>query len=574
MDRRTVVRQNRYSHLRVGLIRGWGDGLGYARIYAGVNPLYIEVEVCCFRVPTNKMFRRFILLALAVPCLATWFLDSPDANPILSELCSVKSDILNAAGTFNDGVFDELNKAGLQSWLESHGIPSIVTEAAETAKEHKQLFLDDLKKLLTTTETTSNTWIITLKEFFQQHSGLLNGAADETMAGPANAIVKKSADQDLEIHNNNNPTAESVNSLLQDTFDSLLREFESRIERDNGNIDTYINDAQDFANAFIKDLDDQTEEDIGHLYEEAEAKISGYRANSDHKDISEVEESIRLVSEHLEKQIEGLSAQKEIEAEKIQTKLNNFIIAAEKSSLQDLDSVPRIGNSASSHHKNSKNPDQPQKKKKNNHKLPEFTTFVTRPTYWRTERLEKYLRLRGFDTFGYKRDELLEIVLGVYKNAESNSKFAVILDSWSSSDLKQILNNANEDASGSREELLDRVSEVYADIATALSQQPETRQKKINEIVDVLKKKSFDNFKGWEPRELREYLDSYGARTDSDYYTLIEAAKDNYYHFIYGFATSRDDGAVTVWGCIVSFFNSLFRRSDSGSDSQELWKRP
>lgn len=345
-------------------------------------------------------------------------------------------------------------------------------------------------------------------------------------------------------------TKAAGDSLLLDTFHNLLGEFESQLSSVGVSAKTYYKEAKEYANVFLQDLTTRADEDIQKLRSEADKKIKEINSNAEAKAKKskknadkirqDAAEQVKQVTSNLDKNIADLSSKLEKDSGDIIAQLDTILKHAKDTIYKDSSD------------------DNKTKEKK---KEPVFSDEVTSPDKWSESRLAKYLKLRGTDPSDHTPSEVLEAVKDIYSDVESTGDFSIFLDAWNDSELKKILKNANKSVKGTREEIIDRVSEVYKETMDSLSEHADVRQKETRQLVDVLKRKSFDSFDSWSTEDLKEYLKSYGAKTSGKHSDLVNAAKDNYYHFVYGYRNDRATGigalAENVKFRIKDFFNTF-----------------
>ena len=186
-----------------------------------------------------------------------------------------------------------------------------------------------------------------------------------------------------------------------------------------------------------------------------------------------------------------------------------------------------------------------------------YENFVTTTDKWSDDRLRKYLVSRGVDAKHSSREEMLETIQSVFGGIVSTTHVDALLDSWSAQDLKKVLKNAGAKYEGTRQELVERVSQIYTETVQAESQTEDELKYNIEKFIEQMKSKNNAHFERWNIDDLKEYLKSYGASVDGTREQLIEAAKDNYHHYINGIQSDRPKGIHAAIDSVKNYYHSL-----------------
>lgn len=173
---------------------------------------------------------------------------------------------------------------------------------------------------------------------------------------------------------------------------------------------------------------------------------------------------------------------------------------------------------------------------KGNMPLPDqsFSPTAPPPRNWKTDRLRLYLLVRGVDPSHYTNEEMVGIATLILGNVEASGRFEIILDSWPEFRLESM---AGDVKTNSRFKLVESAAMKFNETVEKMHKDERLREQYVHKTIESTKDKVLDNFNDWSEYDLAMYLDSYGAQYAG--YSIVEVAKDNYYHFVHGFHNNR-----------------------------------
>lgn len=107
-----------------------------------------------------------IALLFAAPTMASLFFTESKSDRIKSNLQNIGYEVLDSAGVVKDGVIETFDPESLKDWLEAHGVTDAASQTLETAKQHKEWLLEDIKDYAHHSQDFSNALLNKGKDFF------------------------------------------------------------------------------------------------------------------------------------------------------------------------------------------------------------------------------------------------------------------------------------------------------------------------------------------------------------------------------------------------------------------------
>lgn len=107
-----------------------------------------------------------IALLFAAPTMASLFFTESKSDRIKSNLQNIGYEVLDGAGTVKEGVIETFDPESLKDWLEAHGVTDAASQTLETAKQHKEWLLEDIKDYAQHSQDFSNALLNKGKDFF------------------------------------------------------------------------------------------------------------------------------------------------------------------------------------------------------------------------------------------------------------------------------------------------------------------------------------------------------------------------------------------------------------------------
>lgn len=105
---------------------------------------------------------------VASPVMGSLFFQESKADKIKKHLEAIGYEVTDSAGQIKDDIIESFDQQSLQDWLEAHGIHEKAEQTLETAKEHKDWLLEDIRDYAEQGQEASKKIIDKGKEYYEQ----------------------------------------------------------------------------------------------------------------------------------------------------------------------------------------------------------------------------------------------------------------------------------------------------------------------------------------------------------------------------------------------------------------------
>lgn len=146
------------------------------------------------------------LFTVLSPALGSLFFQESKADRIKNNLNSIGYEVLDSAGLVKDSVIESLDPESLKDWLEAHGVTDAASQTVETAKQHKDWLLEDIRDYAEYSQDFASALLSKGKEFF-------SGKADELSDAVFNTWSDSRVKEFLDARGVNVPQGSSRNEL-------------------------------------------------------------------------------------------------------------------------------------------------------------------------------------------------------------------------------------------------------------------------------------------------------------------------------------------------------------------------
>lgn len=118
-----------------------------------------------------------IFIAIANPALASLFFEDSKSDKIKNNLANIGYEVLDAAGTVKDSVFESFDKDSINDWLAAHNVYDAGNDFLEVAKKHKDWLLEDIQDYVDSGSDEAHKFIGKGKQFYEAKAAQATSAA-------------------------------------------------------------------------------------------------------------------------------------------------------------------------------------------------------------------------------------------------------------------------------------------------------------------------------------------------------------------------------------------------------------